>query len=1557
MSDPLGLFSSEANDPLGLFSQLDKPEETSIWDDAKIGAANIAQTLNTFRGMHEGMMHSLVGNSEKASEQYKGMEDSNKAIMKWANPEGKEQSFSGKLIGMAATLPAQLISFPFNTATTGKTMLDEGESLSRAIGGTLLDAAGNVISVALPGAVGGTIARKAVAGAGINATQDVLTRQGISSLAEKKSTKEKLGPSWESTGLSAILGGGLGPLVPSKSSKAVQKDFDAKLRSALDDTPSVDYGTPIDRNVDPIGWEKRQLEIRNKLDKQEMLSTSNEVNQYPLVDQPLEGRIRSKNEAVLGDWRVDENGIPIKADLSMDVQNAQQPLQRNLWGDELAQKHPQENAMSLPEAIDSMPDLPWKTERDTGIDLLNKGGMGPDGRLDAAILEATPGFKVPRGQRGGVDFGGDFSKGKEFLDKILSRNFSKITLTTNEISEQTKEISPTISKYVNRRDVQELIQDMLEAEKQNDPIKYWQEKLAGVTEAEDPTIGGQMTGRGKIRWGQAKGPKDFIKFNLTKEELADLKEFGDVMIAMKDEFYKQHRKSPEPVYPDPENYTWKSGKPEFFHDKKMENPTYARDYAKFEKQVDEWNKETDEINQKFSDEYGINPYGFDKLTHEYGTPEDFLWDTIFGIAKTVESNIAKEAASSVIKNIKVPKNQRGAIDLGPNNNNTFQAKTKAIENIIKQKLTSPAVTGEQVIQEALASGKDGKGWDRMEAGASITAAKRNSPLIQGVSRIIQRASNLADSHIRDFVFPTEKKLRGLSSEEIVQLAKIMKEEELQNKKLSTTQLADLGLSEKQLLAYEAVREMHKDALAKENEARAAQGKTQITEREAYLSSRWKGDFRRPILDKDGELKWYLAADSKRGLEQQTKALLEKFPDLVPGEDHQVHTRTGGPINPAEMYSEMVDVLGRDDPAVARIKEWAEQQAVNEGRGMLAQEKHFKNKLGIRGFVGDRPSNTLLGNFNPKKEAIDLFQQQIAYAKNSYKWSEMQKASQELKKIFSNEELQKTQENNLAYSREYYRNQLGLNTSRVMKELDDVIRQTGVSPNAVNNAIGTTKGLWISQKLVASAGFIASNIIQAGNILPHLADMMVKYGGNPLSAIPVGISSGLLMAAGHIKIAAGRGGFYHYLAALPKEQAEFMVKAMKYAEDNSVIARSVYDESPISTSFSPASRVAQLAGKTLTAPETLLRSISYMTYVEMLRSSGKFKDPIEIFRLAEERTNISMVDYRQGERAMLFNQLGTVGNLSNTLMTFPINYYQQWNWAAREAGRGNPLPGAVMFATQAYVAGAMGIPGFSDADKLWNGIKGLLAEHAPLMWDKVKGIDLKSIMLNLGNSALYGGLSEQSGISVTTRAAAPAGNEMLAAPIAPYVDFAQQIGNIGGMIANPNAQTAAQAALSVAPSGAQGALEVGPLRNQTSVVNPQTGNRVYKSIRDLSGPGQIERTPEEERLRAFGLKSQREVVERDNAFRVSKLESDSKKVMEQLPGRVYNALKVGDKEKAKDLISLYTKLSGKEMSSQQIENEAIREYTTADQRAKKDSTTIPAMLAIKRLKEIQSESRK
>jgi GNAT superfamily N-acetyltransferase len=51
--------------------------------------------------------------------------------------------------------------------------------------------------------------------------------------------------------------------------------------------------------------------------------------------------------------RIDENGIPIRADLSMEAQNLENPLQRNFWGDELPGKTG-DGGIPLTRAIDKM---------------------------------------------------------------------------------------------------------------------------------------------------------------------------------------------------------------------------------------------------------------------------------------------------------------------------------------------------------------------------------------------------------------------------------------------------------------------------------------------------------------------------------------------------------------------------------------------------------------------------------------------------------------------------------------------------------------------------------------------------------------------------------------------------------------------------------------------------------------------------------------------------------------------------------------------------------------------------------------------------------------------------------------------------------------------------------------------------------------------------------------------------------------------------------------------------------------------------------------------------
>ena len=135
-----------------------------------------------------------------------------------------------------------------------------------------------------------------------------------------------------------------------------------------------------------------------ELERQRRAGLTNELSQTELFDQPEMGRVANPYEAKLGDWRVDENGIPIKADLSMEAANLEQPLQRNLWGDELEHtrnpvgqeatlfdQNGLQEGVPLTQAIDSMP---W-AQRRGAIKRELTGEVPVTGELQAAIAEAN----------------------------------------------------------------------------------------------------------------------------------------------------------------------------------------------------------------------------------------------------------------------------------------------------------------------------------------------------------------------------------------------------------------------------------------------------------------------------------------------------------------------------------------------------------------------------------------------------------------------------------------------------------------------------------------------------------------------------------------------------------------------------------------------------------------------------------------------------------------------------------------------------------------------------------------------------------------------------------------------------------------------------------------------------------------------------------------------------------------------------------------------------------------------------------------------------------------
>lgn len=412
MNDPLGLFDSSSStdkDPLGLFEGTSK-EKTSFAEDVKIGLAQVTNTFTKGKQLTKGAIATALGDTELADQYYNEMRDTVKKRLQDANPLNKEQSFGGKLAGTVATLPFQMAAMPFSPFDTGEELISSGESLPVAMGGAAIDTAMNAVGVGLPGFMGKKAATKIASGFGINAAQDVATRASISGLVQTEEAKKKFEPTLESAALSGVVGAGFGAI----GSRKKVSDEDTKLKTLLAKQAEIDAKKAAEKA-------KAEQPLQN------LTSLEDENGQMSLFDQQDMVQNRQPYQAEFGDWRIDENGMPIKADLSMEVQNLQQPLQRNLWGDELAPKSEQE-AFPITQAIDQMPDAPWRTERDEGLDLL-RGEIAAPGELKAAMMEAE-GPKIPFNfkKQGGALDPEVFKEGYVAAAKALSRLTDKLAM-------------------------------------------------------------------------------------------------------------------------------------------------------------------------------------------------------------------------------------------------------------------------------------------------------------------------------------------------------------------------------------------------------------------------------------------------------------------------------------------------------------------------------------------------------------------------------------------------------------------------------------------------------------------------------------------------------------------------------------------------------------------------------------------------------------------------------------------------------------------------------------------------------------------------------------------------------------------------------------------------------------------------------------------------------------------------------------------------------------------------------------------------------------------------
>lgn len=242
MANPFDQFDSASS--ANPFDQFDAPSKSkaSMGTAIKSSFADVGNMADTAWSMLAGGAAGMFGQEDERDRIFREMEERNKTRQEWANPEQQELSFGGKAAGMLATLPMQVLASGLGAATTGKELIDAGESLPRAMGGAAIDAVGNAAGMMLPAGMAGNLATRALTGAAANAGQEVATKAAIQGLAQTEEGKRRFAPNVEDAALAGMMGAGFNAAAGRRPTARVESNDGVVFTPKNQPKPNVEEG-------------------------------------------------------------------------------------------------------------------------------------------------------------------------------------------------------------------------------------------------------------------------------------------------------------------------------------------------------------------------------------------------------------------------------------------------------------------------------------------------------------------------------------------------------------------------------------------------------------------------------------------------------------------------------------------------------------------------------------------------------------------------------------------------------------------------------------------------------------------------------------------------------------------------------------------------------------------------------------------------------------------------------------------------------------------------------------------------------------------------------------------------------------------------------------------------------------------------------------------------------------------------------------------------------------------------------------------------------------------
>lgn len=1016
MANPFDQFdepSSQGN-PFDQFDEVEKPK-AGFGTAFKKALASAGNAMESAISLPAGALATYAGFQDQGDEIFRNMEANRAARAKWANPDNLETSLGQDVGAMALTLPAQIPGMLGAAGEKGMDLIQRGEPLSTAILATLADAGLNAAGMGPMAPAKTFLGRAAIGAAGnvaMGAGSDAITQ----ALATKEETKKAYNPyDARRRAQEALVGGVTQGIMGERPRPSKTPTKGGRTLAAIDEMAA---NKKAPETKVPEAMVPEQLNLFDQFDERSPISPY-------------------QTEMAPDMWRVDENGIPIRADLSMEVQNMQQPLQRNLFGDELDVNFPR----------DPNKPLDMETGDIKGVERFSEPmNFRNDPENQRPLTEAID--LMPEGVRNRVD--GKFAEG--------TTRQSALDLLRGEIK-----ASPDLE--VAAMDADAMQRNIMAASGDN---------LKGFNSKMRKQGGGLLIGNKKVTVEATEdgfvakvGDKEigFLRSNLTPEQRAQLDETANVDMVKVDDAFKG--KGVGKALYDAwtkanEGRVAPSGKtsPAAWKLWKRDNPAAVEAFATQEaKRIADGADEGMVLGNITDPEVRNTVAGFNSKKQSGGV--------LFDWKKQPEMDQLKKVAG-IRENLA-----------------NFIPSNATPDDVIAKAKTMPDV--DQNIAQ--------RGINNFTKGGLYQAEKTNNPIVKFTVDQVLNADRKARADVRDYIHDSlAPAMRDLSKSEMTEIAAVLNHADKVQVEITPDFLRQQGFNEKQVRFAETHRQTMDASFEAINRAREAAGLKPISKRTAYSAMNFTGDYRKLVykLNEAGEKEVVGAIGAKtsfglNSIEKQIKKanpeyIVEAKPRYMGGNAGE----KGGSAVAAVQHA--LELLSENNPATKDFLDLLDEMKTQEAYSYLNAKDHTKAKKGVFGAEGRKPWESV------EQNAKDFMDAQLQYAEAALKWGHLSDAANQVKQVLASDV---DMPNAKEWSESYLQNALGLNPSEAGRGFENAVNKmwkgSGIGQTIPRNVAMYSRKAVNTMLLGLNPAFLTTNVIQPMLSMPAMTTFLKGRG--------------------------------------------------------------------------------------------------------------------------------------------------------------------------------------------------------------------------------------------------------------------------------------------------------------------------------------------------------------------------------------------------------------------------------------------------------------------------------